>query len=129
MQQISRRYFEKYNEDLTRVLSSELFHDHRTACVTLLQTADVTDGEEDRLSALVIQAHDPPPPPAPARRVPPPKPVKEKKQSEISGKNVAIGAAVVVGFAAATLIAGPPGAIVFGIVVLSALSDGKGKKK
>lgn len=130
LHRISRRYFEKYNEDLTQVLSSELFHDHRTACVTIVQTSDVTDGEEDKLAALVIQAHDPPPPPTPARRVAPPKPVKEKKQSDISGKDVAIGAALVVGFTAATLLAGPPGAIVFGIIVLSALSDDKnGKKK
>ena len=60
---IAERYFQKYDQKLVDVLSSELYYDYRHACMTYVQTSDITDGMEDRLAALEIVNTDPAPKP------------------------------------------------------------------
>lgn len=123
---IAKRYFEKYDVQLTQLLSEELFYDYRNACMTYVATADVTGGVEEKLTALVLESHNPPPPPPP-KRTPPPKTTfyeRNKGGLETAGK-VALGAGLVIGLGAAVLVAGPVGVVV-GVVALSALAnDGK----
>lgn len=119
VQLIAKRYFEKYDESLVAVLNSELFYDYRNACVTYVETSDITGGVEEKLTALELDAHNPPPPPAPRKRATPPSPPpkKEKPEDEMSGAE----AAVLVGcFTAAVLIGGPVVVVGFGVLVIAA---------
>ncbi len=123
---IAQRYYEKYNVTLVHLLSDELFYDYRNACITYVQTSDITGGLEEKLTSLAVEAHDPPPPPAAPKRAPPPPPPKSKNSEarmnagEAAGA-AALGAGLVVGFAAATLVAGPVGFIIFGVVAANVL--------
>jgi hypothetical protein len=60
---IAERYFQKYDEKLVDMLSGELYYDYRVACMTYVQTSDITDGMEDRLAAMEIANTEPAPKP------------------------------------------------------------------
>lgn len=100
---IAQRYFERYDVQLVDMLSSELYYNYRHACMDYVSTSDVTDGMEDKLIAMTMEATDPPPkppstvenkpaPPPPAPKPPrapsPPPPAPAPSAPTASGKVV-----------------------------------------